>query len=226
MKRLFLLSSLMVLSISCGSGSSPSSSSGSNSSGFSWNGPIILTTIESGIVFAEIATQTGPTTNATITLTSANSPAVLTYQTSGSYPVTANGSVTILNLAYYTNSSFTYAANQPYTITAVFGGNTYQATTTTVGTPVFSTSGSNVVCTWTGGGNANIITASESISPYTTKVFGPSVSSPYSIPTSTLPGPTGDNDILANVINLNSSAFTGTSNGSYFAAISQALGVY
>jgi len=219
MKRFIPLLFVSLLVISCGS-STPTGSSGSG--GFSWNGPLILSTIENGSAFTEIATSTGPVTNAAVTLSYSGSPAVLTYSTSASYPVTASGSVTLLSLALYNSSSFTYTAGQPYTITAVFGGNTYSATTTAVGTPVFSTSSSNLVCTWAGGGNENVITAEQNISPYTTKTFGPNLTSPYSIPNSSLPGSTGQNDVSASINSLNSSAFSGTSNGSYLLSASAA----
>ncbi|HXL73815.1 MAG TPA: hypothetical protein VN963_09335, partial [bacterium] len=209
MNRFFPWLFITLLAVSCGSKSSPTGSSGSG--GFSWNGPLVISAIESGIAFTEIATSSGPVTNAAVTLSYSGSPAVLSYIYNASYPVTYSGSVTVLSLAYYTNSSFTYTAGQPYTITAAFGGNSYTASTTAVGTPVFSTNGSNLVCTWAGGGNEDVISAIENVSPYTTKTFGPNITSPYSIPNSSLPGATGQNDVTASINNLNSSAFSGTS---------------
>ena len=227
MKKIVSFLFVALLAISCGSSNSPSSSSSTPTPiGFSWNGPIILTSIQNGLAFTEIANQSGPITNAAVTLSTTGSSVTLTYQTSSSYPVTYNGGVTILNLAYYTNSSYTYTASQPYTITAVFGGNTYTANVTAVGAPIFSTSGANLVCTWAGGGNENVIAATQNVSPYTQKTFGPNVTSPYSIPNSSLPGTSGQNFVLATIINLNNAAFTGTSNGSYFLATSQATTTY
>ncbi len=223
MKRFFPFLFVALLTISCGTSSPTSSSSG----GFSWNGPIVLSAIESissgtETALTEIGTSTGPVTNAAVTLSYSGGSVPLSYQASGSYPVTYSGSVTVLSLAYYTNTSFTYTAGQPYTITAVFGGNTYSANTTAVSIPVFSTSGSNLVCTWTGGGNEDVITATEIGSPHTSKIFGPSsLTSPYSIARSSLPGATGQNNVIALIDNLNSSAFSGTSNGSYFLASSE-----
>lgn len=225
MKRFFPFLFVALLTISCG----PSSPTSSGSVAFSWSGPIILSAIESisagtEIAFTEIATSSGPVTNAAVTLSYSGAAVPLSYQASTSYPVTYSGSVTVLSLAYYTNSSFTYTAGQPYTITAAFGGSTYSAYTTAVGIPVFSPGGSsNLVCTWTGGGNEDAITAMETISPYTTKIFGPSsLTSPYRIANSSLPGATGKNNVIASINNLNSSAFSGTSNGSYLLASSQA----
>jgi len=224
MKRFFPFLFVALLTISCGT----SSPTGSGSGGFSWNGPLILSDIEAtsstaGAVITEIATSTGPVINAAVTLSYSGGSTGLSYFYSGSYPVTYSGAVTTISLAYYYNSSFAYTAGQPYTITSIFGGSTYSAYTTAVGFPVFSTSSSNLVCTWTGGGNEDVITASENISPYTTKIFGPSsLTSPYSIANSSLPGTAGKNTILASINNLNSSAFSGTSNGSYLLASSQA----
>jgi hypothetical protein len=223
MKRFSPFLFVALLTISCGSSSPTSSGSGS----FSWSGPIILTDIEAtgstaGLAFTEIGTSNGPVTNAAVTLSFSGGSVGLSYLTSSSYPVTYSGSVTVLSLAYYSNSSFTYTAGQPYTITAAFGGSTYSANTTAVSLPVFSTSSSNLVCNWTGGGNVNVITAMENISPYTTKTFGPNVTSPYTIANSSLPGATGKNNVIASINNLNSSAFSGTSNGSYLLASSQA----
>ena len=211
MKQFFPLLLISLLIISCGS-KSPTSASG----GFSWNGPLILSGItntggSNGSAFTEIATSTGPVTNAAVTLTYSGTPAVLTYQLSTSYPVTASGSVTILSLAYYTYSSFTYTAGQPYTITAAFGGSTYSANTTAVGNINFSApSGSSLTCSWTGGGNENVIDVDESSPSSAVSVYGPNVSSPANV---TLLGTHGT--VFASLDNLNSSAFSGTSNGSY-----------
>ncbi|HTC22338.1 MAG TPA: hypothetical protein VK859_15900 [bacterium] len=221
MKRYFVLLSLALLAVSCGS----KTPSGATPGSFSWNGPLILSTIENGIAIAEIATSSGPVTNAAVTLSYSGGPAGFTYIYSTSYPVTYSGGVTSLDLAYY-DSSFTYTAGQPYTITAAFGGNTYSASTTAVGTPAFSTSGSNLVCTWVGGGNENVIRDEESVSPYTTKTFGPNLSSPATIANSSLAGASGQNDIIASVESLNNSAFSGTSNGSFLLATSEASTVY
>ncbi len=221
MKRVSLFLVLSFFSISCSSSNYPS---GLGSGSFSWNGPLIISAISNGSAFTEIATSSGPVNNAAVTLSySGNTQVPLTYVISTSYPVTYSGGVTLLSLAYYDNTSFTYTADQPYTLTASFGGNSYSASTTAVGTPVFSTSSSNLVCTWTGGGNENVITAEESISPYTVKTFGPNVTSPYSIPNSSLPGATGNNDVIASINNLNKSAFTGTSDGSYLLSSSEGV---
>lgn len=226
MKQFFPFLFVALLTISCSTSSPTSSSSGR----FSWNGPLILSDIEAtsstaGAAFTEIATSTGPVTNAAVTLSYSGGSTSLSYLYSGSYPVTYSGAVTTISLAYYYNGSFTYAAGQPYTITSIFGGGTYSAHTTSVGFPVFTPSGSNLVCSWTGGGNEDIITATETVSPYTSKIIGPSsLSSPYTI--SSLPGSSGQNSILASINNLNSSAFSGTSNGSYLLASSQASTVY
>jgi hypothetical protein len=206
MKQFFSLLLVSLLVISCGSKSSPTSSGG-----FTWNGPLILTGISNGSAFTEIATSTGPVINAAVTLTYSGTPAVLTYQTSASYPVTASGSVTLLSLAYYLNNSFTYTAGQPYTITAVFGGSTYSAYTTAVGNINFSApSGSSMTCSWAGGGNENVVDVDESSPSSSVSVYGPNVSSPANI---TLLGTHGT--VFALLDNLNSSAFSGTSNGSY-----------
>jgi hypothetical protein len=222
MKRFSPFLFVALLTISCGTSSHTSSGSG----GFSWSGPIILSALvptsgTAGTASTEIGTSTGPVTNAAVTLSYSGGSVPLSYSLSTSYPVTYSGSVTVLSVAYYSNSSFTYAAGQPYTITAAFGGSTYSANTTAVGIPVFSTSGSNLVCTWTGGGNEDVISASENTSPYTTKTFGPPLTSPCSIANSSLPGATGQNNVIASINNLNSSAFSGTSNGSYFSASSE-----
>jgi len=212
MKQFLALLFVALLSISCGS-KSPTSSSGSG--GFSWNGPLILSAVEntsgsSGSAFTEIATSSGPVTNAAVTLTYSGTPAVLAYQFSTSYPVTASGSVTVLSMAYYTNSSFTYTAGQPYTITAVFGGSTYSANTTAIGNINFSApSGSSLTCSWTGG-NENVIDVDESSPSSAVSVYGPNVSSPANV---TLLGTHGT--VFTSLDNLNSSAFSGTSNGSY-----------
>jgi hypothetical protein len=227
MKRFFPFLFVALLTISCGTSSPTSSGSGS----FSWSGPIILTDIEAtgstaGLAFTGIATSTGPVTNAAVTLSYSGGSAALSYFYNSSYPVTYSSSVTVLSLAYYSNSSFTYAAGQPYTITAIFGGSTYSAHTTTVGFPTFSVSGSNLVCTWTGGGNEDLIEAEENVSPYTTNTFGPSsLSSPYTI-NLPVPGGSGKDYVLGSINNLNSSAFLGTSNGSYLLASSQASTTY
>ena len=109
MKRLFFVLALSFFSISCGSNNSPT-----GSGSFSWNGPLVISAIENGNAFTEIATSTGPVSNATVTLSySGNTLVPLSYVSSSSYPVTYSGGVTILDLAYYDNTSFTYTAGQP-----------------------------------------------------------------------------------------------------------------
>ena len=150
----------------------------------------------------------------------------MSYLYSSTYPVTFSGGITFLSLAYYYTTSFTYTAGQPYTVTAVIGGNPYSAYTTAVSLPVFSSNGSQLTCTWSGVGNLNTIGCGENTTPFTQKIFGPNITSPYNIPNGSLPGAVGNNTDLATILSLNNSAFTGTSNGSYLAVTSQAITTY
>jgi hypothetical protein len=218
LKRFMILAFVALFGVSCGSKNSPT---GAGSGSFSWNGPLVISAIESGLAFTEIATSSGPVNNAAVTLSYSGTAVPLAYIYAASSAVTYSGGVTLMSLAYYDTTSFTYTAGQPYTITASFGGNSYSAGTTAVGALVFSTSGSNLVCAWVGGGDENVITAEENVSPYTVKTFGPNVTSPYSISNSSLPGATGQNDVTASINNLNNSAFAGTTNGSYLLAASE-----
>ncbi len=212
--------------VSCGlNGLTTSTPSSGGSGGYSWTGPIILSEInqQSNVAFAEIGTSSGAVTNAAVTLSYSGGTDVLNYFYSTSAPVTYSGGVTLVGVAYYYDTAYTYTANQPYTMTSVFGGTTYSAHLTSVGAPVFSTSGggTTLVTTWSGGGNTNVIAAGQNVSPYTQKTWGPSVTSPYSIANSALPGAAGQNTVMATIITLNNAAYTGTSNGSYFLSTSQ-----
>lgn len=228
MKPYIVFLFVALLSVSCGSSSTTTSSSGSGGSGgYSWSGPIILSEIneQSNVAFAEIGTSSGPVTNAAVTLSYSGGTDVLNYFYSTSVPVTYSGGLTIVGVAYYYDTAYTYTANQPYTMTSVFGGTTYSAHVTAVGGPVFTTSGggTTLVTTWSGGGNTNVIAASKNVSPYTQKTWGPNVTSPYSIANSALPGGSTQNTVMVTLINLNSSAYTGTSNGSYLLSTSQGV---
>ncbi len=229
MKKYAFLFSIVVLSLSCDSNNSGTGTRGTatGNTGYPWSGPLLIAIFNSSssTAVAEIATSSGPVTNAAVTMSYSGGSVPLSYVYGTSASVTYNGAVTTIGVAYYDTTSFSYVANQPYTIAANINGTSYSAYTTSVGTPVFSTSGSNLVCTWTGGGNENVIVAYDTVG-HTTKTFGPNVTSPYSIANSSLPGSSGHNSVTADIMNLNTSAFTGTSNGSYLLATSSATTTY
>lgn len=206
------------------------SSGGSGGSGgsttISLYGPEILAAIAmqggvANVASVEIDTTTQAVTNAAITLTgpSLNMPVTFGYTvTSGSY-----------YLAYYTSVvGWNYQANQKYTMTISYGGHTYQSTITSVGNVVFTPGSSNISISWQGGGNENTATAFCYTPAYYSYVYGPNITSSYSIAQSGLAGYTGGNySINMNADETLTSAFSGGAYiGSSFTASDQESTTY
>jgi hypothetical protein len=233
-----LLGSLFMVSCS-GSGSSPTLPGGGS---FSLTGPLLEAMISySNIAQFLVTTPTGPVTNAAVTLSFSGGSVPLAYTYSSSGPVTYSGGVTYLNLAYYSaTSGWTYTANQPYTMTASFGGNTYSSSITAVGNETFQTGSSGVTCSWTGGVsnastnpiNATTASALETSTPYTSYIYPPGgnppfLTSPFTIAASSLSGhTTGNYMIMVTAVNIKTSAFPGAYGGSFFSATDQQSTTY
>ena len=146
-----------------------------------------LTEMSAGIVDSNAQ----PVTNAAVTLSYSGGSAPLTYVTNGSSTSTetlsySGGSTVITCAAYQTsNGGWTYTANQPYTVTAIFGGKTYSASEIAPGNITFTPGSGSLTITWVGGGNENDLTA---INGSYSKTFGPNLTSPYTLLNSSLPG--------------------------------------
>lgn len=190
MKRfLFLILSVFPI-ISCGSKQSPVNPSGNP---FVLGGAgIFATAIEwPGIneMSAGIVDQNAqPVTNAAVTLSypGGSSPLTLIPNEATTLAFTYSGGITVIPCASYItkNGYWPYVANQPYTFTAIFGGNTYTAWGTTSGNVTFSSGSGALTCTWMGSGSQNSLTATNGA---VTTVFGPSLTSPYILLNSSLP---------------------------------------
>ena len=197
-----VLTSLAVLTISClllnSCGSKtytfPTQTTGSGSGSVpSGSTSISLYTPE---IEAEIGMQ-GYVASASqvIILTGTSSPAptnatvILTGPSGFSMPLTYNSFGSSTYETYYNSpTGWNYLANQNYTMTISYGGYTYQSTVTSVGNVTFTPSGSSLVISWIGGGNENLILAFQTVSPFGNATLGPSLTSPYTLNPSSLPG--------------------------------------
>jgi hypothetical protein len=218
------VSSLLFVSCNPKNYSLPTLPSGGTGSISLSNGPLIEAMISfTGAAQVLIAGANGPVTNAAVTLSYSGGSYPLAFTTTMSGAVTYNGSVSIMSLAYYSNSlGWSYVANIPYQMTAIFGGNTYTASVTAPGNAAFATGSSGVTCSWTGPSNEDVFLIDQ-ISGYTnvpySASFGPSSSNPYVIPVSAFQGYTGGNYLVdATIVELVTSAFPGAFGGSFFSA--------
>jgi hypothetical protein len=242
-----LLAAISVVIYACGNNSPTSSGSSNTSTptpggstatntptptatstpAFNWNGePVILAGIEAvsftgqlSFAYVAIGTQSGPVYNAAVTLSSPSGSVTLSNGTNNkaSYPVTYNGGVTQLSLGQYLDESITYTGGQAYTITVAIAGNTYTSSVTAFSVPVFTTGSTSVICTWTGGGNDDYIVAKEISGGVTTVTFGPNITSPYVISSSSLPNYSPGNYSLTADIGVNTSTFPGSAASYFFA---------
>ncbi len=101
---------------------------------------------------------------------------------------------------YYSGTSWTYIPNQPYTMTVIYNGTTYQASVTSVGSVTFNHGPAGVTVTWVGGGNQNTCYATQTSGGTNSYSWGNqgfsytgNIASPFYIAQSTLAGYTGGN---------------------------------
>jgi hypothetical protein len=214
MKRFLVLLAVLVLLTSCRSNNSPTS--GSSNGGLVLTGPLIsgvLTDqsgVQDGYVYIVDANQ-NPVTSAGVTLSCSAAPNVpLAFQFSISNDVTLNYAdnppngqlLALLNTAVYRASvPITFTPGQPVSLTAAFGGKTYNSVIqSAVGEVTFTPSSSGVSAVWVGGNNTSEVWDQDTLSPFSSQIDGMgSLSSPFFIPAS-FPG--GDNNCWANVFNV------------------------
>lgn len=116
-----------------------------------------------------------------------------------------------------------YTPGQNYSVNIVIGVSSYAATITAIdGSPNISVGALNVVNTWTGGGNKNLIYIPGGPYPYGPALYGPPISSPYVIP---VLGATNV-DIQLWMLQDNFPAFNGAQPSSYMAAANILAGCF
>ncbi len=261
MKRLIPLFLTVLFAISCNDKSnSPSSpgtnlggGSGGNNGGGAGNAVLTSPMLEAALVdnllataatatigaSVNIASPSGPVTNASVTLSGPVVGAIPVAYTNStlSLPVSANGGVSMVSFGAYNTVGWTYLPSQPYTVTASFGGTIYSDSITAVGAVTIQIAGldSPVTCSW-----ANPYSTSSSnplnISQFTatnisgTTVFSdpsplqaPFLSSPVTIPAASL---TDAVDVALTTGTIITSAFPGSYSGSFIESSSEAQTTY
>lgn len=209
MKRLVPLLLVSLFIISCGSKSSPSSPSGS---GGGFSGTVIQSTIGESLgtvspSLVQISYTSSPVTNAAITLVTPSGNVALSYLTSETLVYQGQ----TMNCAAYEASTYTYTPGSAYTMNVSFGGNKYSMSVTAIGGSSETSGSTGVTISWTGGGTENTATV-EGLNGSTLyeQVYGPSISSTYTMPLSDFPGDTsggkGNYTIFFTGINLYDSA--------------------
>jgi hypothetical protein len=155
-----------------------------------------------------IDTDTKVVDYAAVTLTG---PSALSLPLTFSYSTSGGGYFS----AYYYSTSWTYQANQTYTLTISYDSHTYKASVKSVGNVQFTPGSSALTITWQGGGNENTASAME-LSPYNSYNYGPNLTSPYVIQQSNLADyPNGSYNIYVDLDELTYGNFSG---GAYVAS--------
>jgi hypothetical protein len=233
------------LALSCGSKSSSPSSPGGNGGGSgnsSLTAPMLTAALEdnNGTIGASvnIASSTGPVTDAAVTLTGAViSPIGLSLAVTASLPVSINGALSNITFGNYQATGWTYTASQPYTVTAKVDGTTYTANITAVGAVTIHSGGSGmpVTCTWINGistSSANPLNNSQfsaKNSSYATIFTDPSplqapfLTSPVTIAASSLSGAT---TVIMDTGTVKTGAFPGSFAASYIISNCEAQTAY
>jgi hypothetical protein len=165
----------------------------------------------------------GPVTNAGVTFSYTGGSTPATYVGNVTEPVTINGFVLVsLVTAHYMAPAFASdpAGTNCQIMVHCPSGN-YHAVVMTVGNATFSPGGSGITCLWDGGGNSNSVEYCNG----GCVTLGMSVSSPYYVPQSSLPGYTpGTFSIVSNMEN--DGPYGNLSTESYFNSYAEADTIY
>lgn len=198
MRRTFLLPLLMLLCVGC------KNNNPADPGTFIISYPYIgaFTYEHAGVMYGQLflADTTGPVTNAAVTFYYGGGSTGATYVGPSTQSVTVNGFVMVQMITgHYVSPNFASdPAGGPCTVKLGYGSNLYQAKMTTVGNATFSPGASGITCLWAGGGNNDSVEYCNG----SCVTLGASVTSPYYVPQSSLPGYTpGTYTIVSNLEN-------------------------